>query len=391
MASSRNPFDDIPYDNQYNPFDDIPNLKDQVETFKKYTGAERTPLSAIQNLLAGVATGGQNIATFAGAPPSYPVSEETFRITPETRQPLLQGIGQYGPLLAATGGGLLAGSGALPAVGRIAASGLYGASQEPESRISGAVTGGALQGVGEVGAPIVRAVGKSIPLTAKSISNFIQKQHDTLENFSKGLFKNVETAAENRGVNNVQINSDLITQAKDFFPDTTAANKLIDKAKTGNYKDLRKLQSDLWKRGTKFKSSDLVQEQDKGEEALDLRDKINESIKSHFINQGHNDLANTLDNAMSNYRFLKENYYNKNLPIQLRKLVNPELREVPKNIIKVLSKDSKPINEFLNLHPPLKDSIKIIGRAKKAVGATVALGTTGITAEGLRYLYNLIP
>jgi hypothetical protein len=252
------------------------------------------------------------------------------------------------------------------------------------SLLSGGTTGYALgedsQGgrgiattIGAAAGPAVGVAGKmGIPNMVKSLfdkatpkwlGNVIQGRHDALEKEASNLFSHVETQAGNRGINKIPVPNGLIDDAKRFMPKTDASKKLIEDARNGDYKAIRDLQSDLRSRAENYKSSDLIAEQHKGEEAFDLRDKINQRVADHFEKTGNKDLADTLKDAMGKYKNLKDLYFGHNA---IAKMVTKGLRKVPKNIASVLSEDSDPMRAIIEAHPELESLLNRLQSKKEA-------------------------
>lgn len=232
------------------------------------------------------------------------------------------------------------------------------------------------------GAPGMKVVGEGVMKLGPAIKTLfskiapqklvegVQAAHDKLLGQAQDLYNLVKDEAVKRGVNKININSDLLDEAGKSLPNTRANQKLLADASNGDYESLHNLQSDLGKKGFKNLSADTYGDRKMGEQMLDTRDKINEAIRNHFNEYGHPDLGSLLDDASNKYKTLKQIYYEANPTIG--KMVNPELREIPKNPMTAFSKQSKPMNQFLAAHPEVKDAVNLM-KKKTDLGDTLKL------------------
>ena len=358
---------------------DIPkeNSFDARKALRDVTTISNPDYTALQSLAQGMAKGGQKIAQLLPGAPNYNF-EGVFGN--KTTNPQAEFIGQYLPALAS-------GVAGLPGV---IGSGLYGATQaEPDNRFKE----GLISGLGALGGNLlgstIKGAGSLInqlrgKLSPSSIAKIAQDSHDLMKKNAEKIFSGVSKNASDRGIDTVPINKNIIDEAKDFLPNTRANKKLLDKAETGNYDALRDLQSDLGKRGFKRKSSDLAAENDEGEEMLDTREKINEAISNHFRNTGNNDLANELDKGRKLYSNFKDIYYSRP---SLAKMVNEDLRLVPKNTASIFNENSIPMERFRQAHPEIKNSLSQLKTLNNLKKLGIGTGVTG-GLGGLLYGYN---
>ena len=136
---------------------------------------------------------------------------------------------------------------------------------------------------------------------------------------AKGLFKAVEelplsktmaarplTYAEklikDRNITSLKISNDILKDSQQFLPATSSYKKLLDKAKTGDYKSLFTLQSDLGKRSRELRKSSSGAERLHGRDAGKLRQKLLDSMKSNLEERGHNDIAELMTKGQNKYR-----------------------------------------------------------------------------------------
>ena len=222
------------------------------------------------------------------------------------------------------------------------------------------------------------------PVSPKFAASGIQKAHDELLNKAQEGFQKVSSEVNNRNVNQVPTDKDLISKIRDYFPKTNRSNALLDAAESGDYNALRDLQSDLWTRGTKSVGSDLIADRNAGEEMLDLRDEINNHISNHLINTGNSDLDNILNNSRKDYSILRQYYYSHPT---IAKLVDPNIRKIPKNIMNVLSENSVTMNRLKDMHPFINSDINSLNMRNNI---WKYLKGAGIGAGGLIAAYHLL-
>lgn len=358
---------DIPEERSVNP-------RQLLNEFMRF---DKPDYTALQSFAQGMAKGGQKIAQLLPGAPNYNF-EGVFGN--KTTNPQAEFAGQYLPTL-------ISGVAGIPG---IIGSGLYGATQsEPNNRLKE----GLYSGLGALGGNLlgttIKGTGSLInqlrgKLTPTSIAKVAQNSHDLMKKNAEKIFSGVSRNASERGIDNIPLDKSVIDEAKDFLPKTRANKKLLDRAETGNYDALRDLQSDLGKRGFKRKSSDLASENDEGEEMLDTREKINEAISNHFRNTGNNDLANELDKGRKLYSNFKDIYYSRP---SLAKMVNEDLRLVPKNVSSIFNENSIPMERFRQAHPEIKNSLSQLKTLNNLKKLGISTGTAG-GIGGLLYGYN---
>lgn len=194
------------------------------------------------------------------------------------------------------------------------------------------------------------------------------------------ILNSIEQEVYKKGISKIAIDNDLIEQAKDYLPKTKANKTLIEKAQTGDYASLRKLQADLRVKGEKALGSDLVAENDLGAEILDLRHDINRSIHDHLVQTGNENLANKLNDAIKSYKNIKDTYFSS--PGLAR--VFGESQKIPKNVLSFLTEDSTEMNAFKAAHPEIEKILsKALKSKKRRKTLTTALKIAGYgTATG---------
>lgn len=281
-----------------------------------------------------------------------------------------------------------------PITSKIAGNALLGGAYSPENPLLGLGLGASAGAVGEgLGRGYsslknnnvlghILSNPKSLFTTKKELTNHLLNKHDFLENRASQAFNHVSNEVNSRGINRIPIENrlpdDFFEKAKHFFPKTQASLDLLNKAKTGDYNALRKMQSDLYKRAKKNLSSQFDADTMKGAEMLEKRNDINQLISNHLQETGHDDLSKLLDEARHDWSTLQKTYYNENVSNALIKMFNKDIRKIPKNLANLLSEESIPMKTILDFHPGLEE--KIIGH-KLGQGALKKIGKYGIPAS----------
>ncbi len=229
----------------------------------------------------------------------------------------------------------------------------------------------------------------------ESMANSIISSHDALENRAAQGFEKVADEVPKRGISTIDMSKNDIDFQNmiDSKYLKKSSKELIQKASTGDYNSLRDLQSDLYSEAKKNSRSSKSVERHKGSDMLEDRQKINQAISDHLKDTGNIDLSNILNNSINDYRTLKQIYYNPKLNRTISRLIDPENREVPKNITSVLSTDSKPMNKLKDYVPDLNDMLssnlsrkKTISNIKKYGKSGAAVGALGIGGyEGAKH------
>lgn len=370
----------------------------------------------LRNIATGVMTGSQNIASLlgetgqgimsfltGGRAPRVDIREEmglgkdrpvNFQdyIGPKNPNNELQSISQYIP-------GMLAGGSSLP--GMIAGNAFNMASQAspdqqnasgylPSGRTGAAIEGG-LMGY----APFItgKAMGMIknalLPVNTESVAKSIQFSHDMLKKSASDIFNDVGQQAEKRNITSVPLRKNLIADISDspLIPNTEKVEDLLSKTFSGDYSSLRDLQSELWHRATKGIKSPLVSENNAAERLFELRDEVNKSISDHFNRTGNYDLANSLDEARAKYKNLQETYFHRKTPSAIKNLVHEDTREIPKNIMNVLSRKSLPMDRVRAANPVAAENAISYHSRNNAIKKLKFLGTIG-GAAGAGYLLH---
>jgi hypothetical protein len=252
----------------------------------------------------------------------------------------------------------------------------------------------ALGGAGKVASQVGQAVSTKIPeflrgltneSTHQSLVESVQKPHDVMSNTAQRLYDYVKGAIKKRGIS-TPVDPQFISQAEEVLPKTRASKKLISDATSGDYEAVHDLQSQLYKKGTAGLASDDIALQNQGEEILDLRSKINDELKNRLIQSGHVDIAHVLEQGKGVYKKLMDTYYNKNLPKGISKLVQEDLRLVPKDPVSMFEQNSKPMSKFLQEHPETAKHVKGVREKEAAKNALGDIFKKTATVGGSAYL-----
>lgn len=261
--------------------------------------------------------------------------------------------------------------------------------------ISGSAIGAAVPGVSSILSllgPILK--GKVDP---KQLIKIMQSGHDTLSEKATKLYNEVSGHAKGRGIDKIPLTKDvkdLLNETKPgsaFIANTKANQELYKKALMGDYDSLHKYQSLLGGRARKLNSVDDVAQNDLGSILNEKREDLIDHIKNHFNGSGHSDLADKYQNARDTYRKVNELYYPKGAT-SIGRIVNPELRQMPKDPISFLSTESKPMEKLMMEHPEMQSGLNQYLERQHAISKLkgLGIGTVGAStgAGALKYGYN---
>lgn len=262
-------------------------------------------------------------------------------------QQIASGIGASLPSIMAGGPNLLSQGLTGFGIGALQAPAGQGLQSGAENALTSTLLGKVLPSFGKVAGNLLS------PITNKDLAGNVQNIHDAISDEASKGFQAVGKGVEERGISQVpmplSVMNDLSGAIKSgYLPNKKQTNNMISDALTGDYNSLRQMQAELWKKGTKAASSNSIADNNMADEIFDLRDRINNSISNHLINTGHDDLNSLLDQSKAGYKYLQDTFYNKNISPQIKKLVNPEIRQTPKNLGDLLQQDSLPMQNVRN-------------------------------------------
>lgn len=255
--------------------------------------------------------------------------------------------------------------------------------------------GAAAKGAGNAAAKLPEFFrGLSSKATPEKLVQSIQAPHDKLQSTIDELYGQVRGAIKSRNVK-PKINPSYLDEITQYPSMNSKTHKeLIQKAKDGDYEAIHKLQSSLYKKGTKDTlNADSVIET-RGENLLELRNKINDDLESSLLQQGHIDIAHVLRQGKSHVAQLKDTYFNKLLPKSIGKMVHHETREIPKEPHKIFDKNSVPMKDFLAKHPDASGHFQGITEKEKAIKdlnrMMLKAGVGGAVMTGTKTIFDLL-
>jgi hypothetical protein len=161
----------------------------------------------------------------------------------------------------------------------------------------------------------------------------------------------------------------------------------MEKAETGDFKALRKLQADLRVKGEKAQGSDFLAENDIGDEIIDVKDQINKDIENHLRSTGNDRAANALNKVRKDYREIQKTYFS--TPALAK--VFGKSQSVPKNPLTLLTTESTEMKNFFKAHPEVEKMMqKALKHKDRASVAKVAGGVIGggSVAGGVSHMLN---
>lgn len=208
-----------------------------------------------------------------------------------------------------------------------------------------------------------------------------QSKVNALTEKSGKIFDHIEDTLEKEGKNVISVDKDLIEKAKSML--SNKFNNIIEQAKTGDYKALRKLQSSLGAKERKGLASKNLGDIDQAENIGVVRDAINETIQKHLETNGFEDLAKALNKNRNDYAQIQKTYFS---TPQLAKVFGKS-QKVPKNPKTLLTEESVEMKRFMSNHPEVKEALtKALKHDKKmkrlkSVGSVLGIGTTAEVAR----------
>jgi hypothetical protein len=334
----------------------------------------------------------------------FPKAEGTGQKSLQMASEILGGGGLIGKLMGGIKGAaalakvpkMLQGPLSLAGAGAIATPG------DAQDRALGAGAGLGLGAAGKVVGKVAKKASDTVPAFLRGLSNkstpealveSVQKPHDKLLSTADEQYGQVRSAIKKRGIK-IPVKEENLQQIADILPKTRASRQLIDKARSGDYEAVHKLQSHLYKKGTKGLASDDIALENQGEEILELRNKINEDLEGGLIKDGHIDVAHVLRQGKKTHKQIMDTYYPQHLRKGIGKMVQSDLRLVPENPEKLFTQNSVPMKDFLTKHPEaakhtqgIKEKEKAIKDLKKIFLST---GIAGGTLSGGKMLHDLL-
>jgi len=126
--------------------------------------------------------------------------------------------------------------------------------------------------------------------------------HLTRKGASKSLVK-AKDLAKGRNIGTLNVNPDLIEDAAQFLPKTSAYKNMLEGAGYGDYNELFKLQSDLGKHSSDYaRSLFSAAERSHGRAGMATRNKLLSDMHKGLQDLGHEDISNLLKKGQDEYR-----------------------------------------------------------------------------------------
>lgn len=266
--------------------------------------------------------------------------------------------------IAAPGGLIAKGASKLPLIKSLPQSlkaviggGLAGGALSENQRALGTALGAGVSALPAVAGGVAKAF--KMPDLKQGVREIQQKFTEKKKDI-QNVFKEITKEVEKRGISKVDIDDDLIEKAKTFLPKDEATKSLIKKAKEGDYTALRDLQSDLRKQAEEALSSEFMAERNMAKEINETRTRINDSISNHLESKGHQDLAEALERAKSDYANMQSTYFS---DPQLARIFGKS-KYVPRNPLTTFTTENIYFERFLQEHPEMEKLISQALRSK---------------------------
>lgn len=126
--------------------------------------------------------------------------------------------------------------------------------------------------------------------------------HLTRKGASKSLVK-AKDLAKGRNIGTLNVNPDLIEDAAQFLPKTSAYKNMLEGAGYGDYNELFKLQSDLGKHSSDYaRSLFSAAERSHGRAGMATRNKLLSDMHQGLQDLGHEDISKLLKKGQDEYR-----------------------------------------------------------------------------------------
>lgn len=248
-----------------------------------------------------------------------------------------------------------------------------GAALSPENRVAGGVLGGAAE---------------AVPLAANAIKNLkpnafkaIQEGYDTKLKKLTGMFEDVGKDVAQKGIKQIKVPNSFFAELEEIGPQSKTFKRFVNNAKKGSYEDLRKLNTELFKRGTKYSSSPFPSDVERAEDIFAQRDTLNNIISKALHHSGLEESAHKLSKAMGGYKSLKDTY---TANPRIAKLVGPN-RLIPSKST-VLKENSEFMKNLKMQHPEIDKQLKYESNLKKALGVAGGITALGGVKPILQYI-----
>ena len=122
----------------------------------------------------------------------------------------------------------------------------------------------------------------------------------------RGATRNLNQArqlAEGRDIGSLNVNPELVEDARQFLPNTLPNRNALENALSGDYNTLFRLQSDVGQNAADYaKSRFSAAERAHGKAGLDARNRLLDAIHENLQAQGHQDISDFLRRGQNDYR-----------------------------------------------------------------------------------------
>ena len=159
----------------------------------------------------------------------------------------------------------------------------------------------AIQFVSEFALPVGGAAKlgeKGLMAAAKKLSRL-----PITKNMATKSLKEAQALSDTRNAHPGPLPDEIISDARQFFPNTAPYRRLIENALSGEYRPVFEMQSDLWKEANAlknpFKSFGTYRH---GQAAEEVRDRMLEAFRKQLTEKGHGDIAKLKQQGQKEYR-----------------------------------------------------------------------------------------
>lgn len=152
------------------------------------------------------------------------------------------------------------------------------------------------------GEAAIRGIGRNILPISGAIKALSAIPHLTERGATKKL-KNARQLSDERNIGKLNIDPDLVKDARQFLPKTSPHRKNLKTAGKGDYDALFRLQSDLGKHSADYaKSLFSAAERQHGRAGLASRNRLLDAIHENLQSKGHHDISDLLRRGQNDYR-----------------------------------------------------------------------------------------
>lgn len=154
----------------------------------------------------------------------------------------------------------------------------------------------------EAGEALLRGMGRNTLPIAGTARLIRMAPHLTKYGATQAL-KNARQLAEKRNIGKININPQLIDDARQFLSNTLPNRNALSAAHAGDYNSLFRLQSDLGQNASDYvRSLFSAAERQHGRAGLGTRNRLLNAIHDELQSQGHQDISELLRKGQNDYR-----------------------------------------------------------------------------------------